>query len=69
MFWQKQPQVASIIFKNDSRPMLLTFSSMVCGNQFIVFKKGTMQKTVDSPAIPYKQFYLCPERILSLTVV
>lgn len=70
MFWQKQKQVASVTFKNENTGMLLTFSSMVVGTDFVVFKKGTVRKAVDSSVpITFQQLYFPISTIFSITIV
>lgn len=67
MFWQKQ-QTGCVTTQN-SKVFILTFSSMVCGNDFVVFKKGTMRTKVDSQPTCFKELRLATASIFSITIV
>ena len=67
MFWQKQ-QTGCVTTQNNE-VFILTFSSMVCGTKFVVFKKGTMRTKVDSQPTSFKELRLATDSIFSITVV
>ncbi len=68
MFWQKQPQYAAIATKNNEA-LFITFSSMVFTKDFVVFKKGTMRKSLETPSTPFQELHLATDSIFSITVV